>query len=69
MDNKSYTEKLLNDILKDPSNIQNYLDLSNVYISQNDYKNALDVYKQLLNIDPLNVEALINAGSLCYFFA
>ena len=67
MENKNYKDKLLDRILKNPTDSQNYLELSNIYIAQNDYQSALDVYKQLLNVSPLNVEALINAGSLSYF--
>lgn len=63
----SYIEKLLNEILKNPTEPKNYLELSNIYIAKKDYNNALDVYKKLLSIEPMNVEALINAGSLSYY--
>ena len=64
---ENYTEKLLNEIAKNPLEEKNYLELSNIYISQNDYNNAMDVYKKLLSFSPLCVEALINAGSLAYY--
>ena len=33
-----------------------------------DYKNALDIYEALLRVNPLNSQALINAGSIYFYF-
>lgn len=60
-------DKLLAEIIKNPQDDGFYIEKCKNYILNNDYKSALELYKALLVINPLNFEALVNAGSLSYY--
>ena len=65
--NKKLYEEIQSKIDKNPENTENYLLLGKLYVMGNLYDEALETYDRLLKIDPLNVQALINSGSI-YFF-
>ena len=65
---KDIKDQLIDKIAQNPSDENNYIELGKIYIAETDYKNALGVYESLLNVNPLNSQALINAGSLNFFF-
>ena len=66
--NKDIKEQLLEQITKNPADEKNYEELSKIYIAEQNYEEALGLYEALLNVNPLNAQALINAGSLNFYF-
>ena len=65
---KELKEQLIEKIAKDPSNEDNYIELSKIYLGEQNFEEALGVYEALLKINPFNSQALINAGSLYFYF-
>ena len=66
--NKDIKDELIEKIAQNPADENNYIELGKIYIGEADYENALGVYESLLKVNPLNSQALINAGSLNFYF-
>ena len=64
---KKIVDGLVNKIKDDPENIENYRELTNIYIVNNEFDSALSIYNKMLEIFPNDVQALINSGSI-YFY-
>ena len=58
---------LIKNIVKKPDNVENYLKLAKLYIEQGKYDLAINSYESILNLEPNNIVALSNLGSI-YFF-
>ena len=65
--NKALFAEIEEKIAKDPQNVENYLILGKLYVMGGLFDKAIDVYGELLKIDPLSTQALVNTGSI-YFF-
>ena len=62
--NKKLFEELRERIDKNPDNTENYLLLGKLYVMGVMYDEAIEIYDLLLQKDPLNIQALINSGSI-----
>ena len=58
---------LIDKIKQNPDNIDNYRDLTNIYVANNEFDSALSIYNKMLELFPDDVHALINSGSI-YFY-
>ena len=65
---KNLKEELLNKILQNPEDENNYIELGKIHIMNAEYEEALGVYENLLKINGMNAQALINAGSIQFYF-
>lgn len=67
-DNKDIKDTLIDGITKNPADESNYIELGKIYIAEQNFQDALGVYEALLKVNPINSQALINAGSLHFYF-
>ena len=70
MENTSLNEKI-NDLVvkmaKEPNNIDNYHELSELYLQQKDYDKVMSVLDSLLAIKPDDVQALVGMGTMWFY--
>src|SRR5574344_1754583 len=70
MENNDNKNNLISDLLKriseDHKNLDNYFLLGKLYVQEQNYDMALAVYEKILEMEPLNPQALINCGSLLF---
>ena len=62
-----YIKSLIDKIKENPNVIDNYRELTNIYVSNRDYDSALSIYNKMLEVFPDDVQALINSGSICFY--
>ena len=69
MENLSLNEKISALTLKmarEPQNIENYHELSELYLAQKDYDKVMSVLDSLLAIKPDDVQALVGMGTMWF---
>lgn len=67
MNDNEYQNKvkeLIKAVVDNPYESENYLTLAGVYLQNNDYEPAVNIYESLLNFEPENFIALTNLGSI-----
>ena len=61
-------QELIDKIAQNPMEEDNYIELGRLYLVEQNFEEALGLYEALLKINPFNSQALINAGSLYFYF-
>src|SRR5574344_37822 len=70
MDKKELNNAIEKTVLKmalEPNNTDNYHELAKYYAMDNQYEKVVSVYESLLNIDPKDMQTLLNLGSIWYY--
>ena len=70
MENTSLNEKineLVVKMAKEPNNIENYHQLSELYMQKQDYDKVMSVLDSLLAIKPDDVQALVGMGTMWFY--
>ena len=64
---KKLIKDLITKIVENPNNSDNYFNLANIYLQDNDIDRAIATYESILNFEPSNFLALTNLGSIHFY--
>ena len=70
MDKKELEQAIEKTVLKmalDPKNVENYHELAKYYAMDNQFEKVISVYESLLDIDPKDIQTLLNLGSIWFY--
>ena len=70
MDKKEISKAIEKTVLKmamEPKNTDNYHELAKYYALDNQYEKVISVYESLLEIDPNDIQTLLNLGSIWFY--
>ena len=70
MDKKELEKSIEKVVLKmamDPKNTEHYHELAKYYAMDNQYEKVISVYESLLDIDPKDMQTLLNLGSIWFY--
>ena len=72
MDKKEIEKAIEKTVLKmalEPNNTEHYHELAKYYAMNNQYEQVISVYESLLEIDPKDMQTLLNLGSIWFYSA
>ena len=70
MDKKELEKAIEKTVLKmamDPKNTEHYHELAKYYAMDNQYEKVISVYESLLELDPKDLQTLLNLGSIWFY--
>ena len=70
MDKKELNKAIEKTVLKmalEPNNTEHYHELAKYYAMDNQYEKVISVYESLLEIDPKDLQTLLNLGSIWFY--
>ena len=69
--NREEIDKKINELVmamaKEPTNVENYHKLSELYLQIEDYDKVLSVLESLLTIKPDDIQALVGMGTMWFY--
>ena len=70
MDKQELEKAIQKTVLKmalEPNNTEHYHELAKFYALDNQYEKVISVYESLLDIDPKDMQTLLNLGSIWFY--